>query len=69
MMLNWVAHVKQLGVPYLVVALDTKVARLCEKEDVFYLLHDSQVGKGCALVVSSPWSGKLHLETYIWRAR
>ena len=46
LLLNWAAHVKQLGVRYLVVALDPNVAALCEKEDVSFLLHDSQVGKG-----------------------
>ena len=46
LLLNWAAHVKRLGLPYLVIALDPKVAALCEKEGVSYVLHDSQVGKG-----------------------
>ena len=46
LLLNWTAHVKRLGVPYLVIALDPKAAALSEEEDVIFLLHDSQVGKG-----------------------
>ena len=46
LLLNWAAHGKRLKLFYLVVALDSKVAALCEKEDITFLLHDNQVGKG-----------------------
>jgi hypothetical protein len=46
MLLNWVAHVEKLGVPYLVIALDPTVAKFCEEERVSYILHDNPVGKG-----------------------
>ncbi len=43
-----VAHVRQLGVPHLVVAFDAKVEEACRKYSILYHRDDEGTAEGCA---------------------
>ncbi len=47
-----VAHVRQLGVPHLVVAFDAKVEEACRKYSILYHRDDEGTAEGCA---ATPW--------------
>ena len=42
-----VAHVRQLGVPHLVVAFDAKVEEACRKYSILYHRDDEGTAEGC----------------------
>ena len=42
-----VAHVRQLGVPHLVVAFDSKVEQACREKSILFHRDDEGTGQGC----------------------